>query len=296
VASLFTLYYWLWRLGSWLLGHLPRKLANYGAALTGRVLYVVLPHARRGAYANFSRVIGRRLDDPIMEWLVRRVFHNFAHYLMEVMRFPYVTQAELDERVVLHTDEHFQAARAQQKGIILVSVHFGQMELAAAQLARQYARLTLTAEVLPVKKIYDWLVVERGRHNIRMVPYQQAARTLITALRQNELVGLFLDLGIKYDHAGVPVQFFGRPTNFPAAPILLARHTGAPILPCYALVEADGRVHGYTLPPLCIDAAMDKDECVRLHTQQLASYLEQIVRQHPDQWYIFRRIWPDDLV
>ncbi len=291
---MFTLYYWLWRLGSWLLGHLPHKVANASAALAGLLLYTILSNARRNAYANFSKVINRPASDPITQQLVRRVFHNFAHYLMEVMRFPYVTQVELDERVRLHTENHFQAAHAQQKGIIMVSVHFGQMELAAAQLARRYARLTLTAEVLPAKKIYAWLVAERGRHNIRMVPYQQAARALVTALRQNELVGLFLDLGIQYDHLGVPVQFFGKTTPFPAAPVLLARHTGAPILPCYALIETDGRVHGYTLPPMRIDATMNKDDCVHLYTQQLATQLEHIIRQHPDQWYIFRRIWPDD--
>lgn len=291
---MFTLYYWLWRLGSWVLGHLPRRIAYRLADLASLALYIVLPDARRGAYANFSHVINRSANDPIVTWHVRRVFRNFTRYLLEVMRFPYVTPAELQERVVLHTEEHFQAAREPHKGVILVSVHFGQMELAAAQLARRYAPLTLTAEVLPAKKIYDWLVAERGRHNIRMVPYQQAARTLITALRHDEFVGLFLDLGIKYAHVGVPVQFFGRATNFPAAPILLARHTGAPILPCYALLEADGRVHGYALPPIVVDPTMNKDECLRIYAQQLASDLEQVVRQHPEQWYIFRRIWSDE--
>ncbi len=287
------LIYWLWRLGSICVGHLPLKLCHLIAHLAGSLGYLMLTQRRRNAYANYAQVMGRSLHDPEVKRVTRQAFRNFARYLIEVMRFPFVTQEELDRRVVLHETEEFRRALDEQKGVIFVSAHFGNMELAGVQLARKFARITLAAEVLRAKRLYEWLVDHRAKHNVRLIPYQQAARTLLTALRDNEFVGFFLDLGIRYDHRGVPIKFFGETAYFPAAPALLAHRTGSPIIQGYALVDQDGLIHGHAFPIIHVDKSMDKDDCVRHITEQLAANMEQFIAKYPEQWYIFRRIWPN---
>ncbi|MCA1553179.1 MAG: lysophospholipid acyltransferase family protein, partial [Chloroflexi bacterium] len=182
---------------------------------------------------------------------------------------------------------------SERKGVIFVSAHFGNMELAGVQLAKKFARITLAAEVLRAHQIYNWLVANRAKHNVRLVPYTQAARTVLKALRDNEFVGFFLDLGIGYDHRGVPVKFFGETAYFPAAPALLAHRTGAPIIQGYAVINRDGRVHGHAFPTIHVDQRMDRDAFVQHVTQQMASNMERFIGQHPEQWYIFRPIWPE---
>ena len=153
--------------------------------------------------------------------------------------------------------------------------------------------MTLAAEVLKARQLYDWLVANRARHNVRLVPYKQAARTIISALRDNEFVGFFLDLGIGYDHRGVPVRFFGKTAYFPAAPALLAHHTGAPIIQGFAVIGDDGLIHGHSFPAIRQDKSLSRDAFVQSVTQQFATNMEEFIGKHPEQWYIFRRIWPD---
>ncbi|MBI3734007.1 MAG: hypothetical protein HY259_11210, partial [Chloroflexi bacterium] len=227
--------YWLWRLGSFCAGHLPVGLCHGIADLAGTLAYWVLPRQQRHARHNFAQVMGKSADDAAVKRVTRQSFRNFTRYLFEVMRFPYVTPAELDQRVVLHQPEQFEQAVNQNKGVIFVSAHFGNMDLAGVQIARTIRRVTLAAEALKPQQIYDWLVANRARYNVRLIPYRQAAKGLMAALRANEFVGMFLDLGIRYDHRGVPVQFFGETAYFPAAAALLAHHTGAPIIQGYAV-------------------------------------------------------------
>ena len=285
--------FWLWRFGSWFVGHAPVRLTRAAAGRLGSAGYWLLGNSRRDAISNYAQVMGKHESDPAVSHVARNAFRNFAKYLLEVLRFPYLSDAELDQRVVLHEGDEFRQALARKKGVIFVSAHFGNMELAGVQLAKKYARMTLAAEVLKAKQVYEWLVENRAKHNVRLIPYQQAARSVISALRSNEFVGFFLDLGIKYDHKGVPVRFFGRTAYFPAAPALLSHRTGAPIIQGYAVVAPDGLIHGHAFPTIYPDTQLDRDNFVRYATQQMANNMEQFIGKNPEQWYIFRRIWPD---
>src|ERR1700737_801267 len=198
--------YWFWRLGSWCAGHVPLRLSRALARLVGRIGYSLLPGMRRHSTANYAQVMGKAQADPDVRRVTKLAFSNFALYLLDVMRFPYISDAELARRVVLHEHDEFRRALDEHKGVIFVSAHFGNMELAGVQLAKQFAPITLAAEVARARKLYDWLVANRAGHNVRLMPYKKAARSIIAALRDNEFVGFFLDLGIGYDHRGVPVR------------------------------------------------------------------------------------------
>src|SRR5438093_1476211 len=132
--------FWLWRLGSWCAGHLPRHAGRKLAMAVGSLAFLALLRPRRNAAANYAQVMGRQADDPEVRRVTRGAFQNFALYLLDVMRFPYITDAELSERVVLHENEEFVRALDNHKGIIFVSAHFGNMELAGVQLAKKFAR------------------------------------------------------------------------------------------------------------------------------------------------------------
>ena len=285
--------YWLWRLGSWCAGHAPLAVSRATARMVGQLGYWLLPSMRRHSMANYAQVLGKLETDAEVRRVTQLAFKNFAVYLLDVMRFPYISDAELAQRVVLHERDEFRRALDEHKGVIFVSAHFGNMELAGVQLAKQFAPITLAAEVLKARQLYDWLVANRARHNVRLVPYKQAARTIISALRANEFVGFFLDLGIGYDHRGVPVRFFGKTAYFPAAPALLAHHTGSPIIQCFAVIGDDGLIHGHSFPIIRQDKSLGRDAFVQSVTQQFATNMEEFIGKHPEQWYIFRRIWPE---
>jgi KDO2-lipid IV(A) lauroyltransferase len=286
------LIYYGWRAGSFLVGHLPLSVCYRFAGLLGSALYWLMPRARGGAAANYARVMGKPPDDPAVRAAVRRAMRNFCFYALEVMRFPYLTASELSRRVVLHDTAEFNAALARQRGVIFVSIHFGNMELAGVKLARQYAPLTLPAEVMRPPQLFEWLLKARKRYGVTLVPYKHAARAIVTALKRNEFLGMFVDLGTRYDHKSVPVRFFGATTYFPAAPALVAHRTGAPIVFGYAPIDDQGTVHGYPYPVIYPQPEMARDAFVQQTMQTIASYMEDAISRYPDQWYIFRPIWP----
>jgi KDO2-lipid IV(A) lauroyltransferase len=49
---------------------------------------------------------------------------------------------------------------------------------------------------------------------------------------------------------------------------------------------------GEILPPLDIQTSGDHESDVQRITQEIVRIQEELIRRYPDQWYMFRRMWP----
>jgi KDO2-lipid IV(A) lauroyltransferase len=92
---------------------------------------------------------------------------------------------------------------------------------------------------------------------------------------------------------GVAVDFFGRQTVFPSGPARLARISGAPVVFGWAARRPRGRYLVHISPPVLSDRALDPEEDARRITSRLVSEFAAAVRRYPEQWYVFRDMWPD---
>lgn len=86
------------------------------------------------------------------------------------------------------------------------------------------------------------------------------------------------------------VPFFGVPVAFPAGPAMLARVTGAPLVPNFFLaevVEGQRRVVHYLEPPIFVERTRDRDGDILRATTALVAVYERYVRKYATQWYHF---------
>jgi len=89
-----------------------------------------------------------------------------------------------------------------------------------------------------------------------------------------------------YNH-GQPVEFFGRETTFPAGPGVLAQRTGALIICGYCERIASGRFR-IVMEPAIDPARFDSVQAINA---AVAHTVERHIREHVDQWCIFRPMW-----
>jgi KDO2-lipid IV(A) lauroyltransferase len=285
--------YWLWRLGMFVSGAAPRRVSLAIAAAMGNSAYYLMPMRRAIAKDNFAHVLGKPPTDPEVRRVARLALRNYVCYLRDVMIYPSLTTAELEARVTLHTPEHFDQALAQGKGAIIVSAHFGNMDMPSAILSHRFTPIALVSETLRPQQLMDHLTRIRGERNVNMHPYDRAPRKIIEALKRNEMTAFLLDFGVThhFDIHTVPVTFFDTPTNFPSGPAQLSMLTGAPILVGHAHVAKDGQIHVHTNPPLYVARTGNKQEDMQQAMQEVARQMEIFIRAYPDQWYIFRPMW-----
>jgi KDO2-lipid IV(A) lauroyltransferase len=284
--------YWGWRIGARIAQRLPARPLYAFAVLLGEVGYLAWTAKRRIAKDNFAIVLGRPSTDREVARVARRSFRNFAKYVVEIMRFPLLSIADFERLVAVEGWEHLRGALAHGKGVIFVSIHFGNFELGGARIADEIP-LNVIADDLENQRLMDLLVGNRAHKNITLLSPDGAAKKVLGALRRNEMVGLMMDLGPRAQAFDVvEAEFFGTPTAFPAVAASLARVSGAPIVVAAVVRRHDNTFTGIALPPIFVERTKQATEDLQHATQAIAQGLEIFVRRWPDQWYIFRPMWP----
>jgi KDO2-lipid IV(A) lauroyltransferase len=287
--------YWAWRLGAALVQRLPTRLVYAGAVVGGELAYLGWAAKREIAKHNLSIVLGRAQSDPEVDRIARRSFRNFAKYLTEIMRFPSMSAHDLERLVAVDPRSfgHLRAAREHGKGLIFVSVHFGNFELGGARIAQEIP-LTVVADELENQRLMDFLVANREHKNVNILPPAGSAKRVLAALKRNEMVGFMMDLGPRaHELDNVPAEFFGQRTSFPTIAAALARVSGAPIVVAVTRREEDNSFRGVALPPIFVERTKQTADDLASATQAIVRALEGLVRPDPDQWYIFRPMWPE---
>jgi len=90
------------------------------------------------------------------------------------------------------------------------------------------------------------------------------------------------------------IDFFGAPAWFQAGPLRLARLAGAPIFPVFALRVGVRHYRIVLGTERAVARHASVEEMDRILTGIVAEF-EQLVRQHPEQWFQFAPYWPEDV-
>ncbi|MFQ5471975.1 MAG: lysophospholipid acyltransferase family protein [Dehalococcoidia bacterium] len=288
-----------WLPGPWayVLNHSAIRLIPYGLPMSlvspfAPLFYRLWATKRRKAKQNFALITGLERDDPEVDRLARASFEHFGRYIVEMVHVQAWTNDTVLDRMEIEGEEHFATAESHGRGIIFVSAHMGSAEVGAALVVMRGYKVTAVTEQLKPRFLMDWAVACRAALGVTLVPVSKAGVKLIRALRRNEMVAMIVDAGVDRG-GGVPVTFLGRETVFPVGPARLARLSGAPIVFAVAVRLPGGRFRVSVSPPIVPDRDADADADIRRMTQAIASDFEPFVRRYPEQWYVFRDIWPE---
>jgi len=281
--------YYAFRLAGLLIPLVPQRLGYAITSLVAWWLSVLPLPVNRVVRANLRQVLGPGANEEEVRRLARAALCNNVVNYYELFLLPSLSLEEIGQRVTVHGWDHMVQARAAQKGLIITTAHFGNFNL-AGQIASYYQiPVTAVAENLDPPQFFRYITSLRATHGIQFVPVGQSLRPIVRALRANEAVGLAADRDVS--GGGERLPFFGAPARIPVGHVKLSLRTGAPILPCFIVREADHRCQAYIEEPLFPTPSGDFYRDVRQGTQRIVALLERYIRAYPDQWLAFQPIW-----
>jgi len=243
---------------------------------------------------NMERALGHPLVGAERQKVVRAAFDSYARYWMESTRATGTSAGSLEARMSIEGLDHIDAALAAGKGGIVALPHLGSWDFGGAWIASIGYPLTVVAEEVKPKALFDWFVEMRADMGLEVVSLgPQAGPAVGRALRENRLVALLSDRDLVGN--GVEVDFFGERTRLPAGPATLALRTGAALLPSAIYLRPRGRNHAVICPPLAVERSGEglRADVARI-TQDLAHALEDLIRVAPEQWHMFQPNWIGD--
>ena len=262
----------------------PLPMAARLAQAYARMLDRGLPRLRRVADINLSFALPE-LDAAGRAQVVDGVFRSIGRVLLLFARFPSLNRANIGELIRCEGEEHVEEAFRRGRGVLFATAHMGNWELSA--FAHALFRTPMNVVVRPLDNPWIDRMVEQRRalSGNRPIFKKDFARTILKALAANEAVGILMDQNASTD-SGVFVDFFGVPACAGTGLAKLAAHSGAAVIPGFALwSERERRFVLRFYPPVAITGEAERD------TRTLHAQLEEVVRAYPDQWLWIHRRW-----
>ncbi|WP_417474496.1 LpxL/LpxP family Kdo(2)-lipid IV(A) lauroyl/palmitoleoyl acyltransferase [Luteimonas mephitis] len=265
-----------------LLARLPWSWQRALGRRLGALLCTLLGERRRIAQRNLELCFPK-LDAAARDELLREHFRSLAIGVFEFTRAWWGSVASLRRGLVVEGLEHIEAARADGRGVIVVSGHFTTLEVCGR----------LMCDHIPLAGMYrphaqpamEWAVRRgRARYAAAMFP-KQDVRGAVKHLKRGGLLWYAPDQDPSRGDS-VYVPFFGRPAHSLTSTHQLARMSGAAVVLFQHARRADG---GYTLKLWpAFDDFPSKDATV--DTARVMAGIETMARAAPAQYlWIHRR-------
>ena len=271
-----------------LLGILPAGPSQFVASRITQASYLLWPTKRRWSNRNFGHILGLPPDHPKVRRLALAAYAEYGRYLVELMRLPSRTAAELDQ---LAGDIDVEAVKRLREecpgGLILAAQHMGSNEAVAVSIAEHGLPISVVADDSSFPELFEHLRREREQWSVRLIKWRNL-RGIFEVLRKREMLALLVDWGYRPD--GIPVRLFGSWTTLPAGPATLAAKTRSWIVSVQINRRPDGKFHLSWSDPIKV-ASTDPAELQRA-TQAMADELTAIIGAAPHQWYNFKPLWP----
>ncbi len=260
----------------------------------GKVLYHLLPLRRRVILDNLRRVYGDTQDESGIVALAQAHYGHLWKLFGEFLRDRWLSQEQQRALIRIENLDAFVAAHEQGKGVLLLTGHFGNWEVATVAgiggFPEMRGRFHFVRRALK-PEWFDRLVTRRfQKAGFGVLPKRGSLDLMLDRLAQGDAIVFAFD-----QHAsppdGIAVDFFGTPAWTFKSLAIIALATGAPVVPATSWRDADGRhVLRFEAPIPIVDHA-STTEAIRLTTLAFNAALELLVLRRPEQWYWVHRRW-----
>ena len=281
--------YLLYKIGQFVVDRLPVQVSYRWASFVSDMQCVFSPRDRRAVRNNLRIILNTNAE---LTRETREVFRNFGGYLVDFFRLGKKLDRDfIDRYVKIENLAYINDALKSNKGAIFVSAHIGNWELGGMIISTFFP---VTAVALPHKErqVNNLFNAQRQAHGITVVAPSVAVRRCMEALKANQLIALIADRD--FGAHGVEMNFLGRRALIPKGPAIFSMKTGAPIIPCFFIRNADDTFSLFIEKPIfpakVSDGTIEEEALVDLIKQYLKK-VEEKIYQYPTQWLMFREFW-----
>ena len=253
--------------------------------------YLLVAKQRKVALDNLQIAFGDAKSKAEIQKIAKDSFTLMSKGAIELL-FLMDRPALLRKRVELVGKKYLDEALARDKGVILVSAHFGNFPLLMAKLSLEGYKVAGIMRQMRDTRVEKKFLAKRTKLGIKTIyflPRTTCVNSTIFSLRGNEIV--FIPMDQNFGTGGVFVDFFGRKAATATGPVVLAQRTKAALLPCFIVRQPDDSHRIIFEPQLELTEGKDAEETISINIQRLTNIIESYIRKYPAEWGWVHRRW-----
>ncbi|MBT4760350.1 MAG: lysophospholipid acyltransferase family protein [Bdellovibrionaceae bacterium] len=274
---------------SWLVHFSPKWFQSFLGDFIG-FLWFDLLRIRRKIVLDNIKIAFPDLSYKQRVALGRKSLSVSGRNIVNYSHLPFINKENFKEYVEIENIHHIQEALSKGKGVCLLTLHLGNGDLGGVGLSLSELPVHLISKEFKLKWLNDLWFGVRSRLGVGFIPPRNSSYAILKKLKANEVVIFVLDQFMG-PPIGVKTLFFGKETGTAMGLTVMAKRTGAPVIPVYCHERADGKQVVSCESEIEFEEKGEKSETLTYMTQKYTDKLESIIKLYPEQWMWVHRRW-----
>ena len=278
------------KLNCWLFRFLPFWVSRWYLAILGRLYYFINQPERRLIRRTITHIWGPKLKAPELKVMVSRAFQGiFDHYheklVVAYSRLPGLKRF-LRSRIRAVGEEILQEALAVGKGVLLVTGHFGAVELLPGFLGVQGYQVSMICR-FKTGHLRNSLLSRAAAANVNLID-AEGENTLLAAIRALKQGQILITECDEFDEWRVSqhreIRFLGSPLAYDRTLDILCKRSGSPVVTGFMKRNGSQK---YSLDFTAITNGRETGNSAI--GERCLKVLEEAIQAAPEQWYQWKK-------
>ncbi len=281
--------YYLYIIGRYIVLLLPRSIGYQLAKVISTIRFLIFKKDKDALYYNLYPVLK---DREKVRKISKEAVNNFAYYLVDFFRYNKFNQKFIDKYVEISGLENLDKALAKGKGVIALTAHLGNYELAGAVTALLGYPLSGVALPHKDKRVNEFFNRNRQRVGMKVIPTGIAVKGCFSALKKGGILAILGDKS--FSASSRNMEMFSNLAAIPRGASFFALKTGAEIIPSFLVRKNKFFYNLIFEKPIQFNKCNECPEKEIL--EQYTKILEKYIQNYPGQWYMFEKYWVENSV
>ncbi len=269
-----------------ILRKLPKSIRRAFFRFLAYCGYLFAKNTNKVIETNLNFVFNNSLSNDEIKSIQKYSYFNMVLWVQSLIENLDVTDEELKRTVKIENEEILLNLKKENKPIILISAHFGNMEMLSCYINKFVTPLHQVARESNFSEIDEFIVKAREASGSKIVFRDGALKKLVKAMMKKEAVSLIIDQNIN-SRDGEEVEFLGRRAYQSASSALLARKFDAYIVPLAIFNQEDYTYKIKIYEPIVPVKTDDEKNDIKIISQLEANAISAIIKEDKKQWF-----WP----
>lgn len=269
-----------------ILRKMPRFLRRAFFRFIATCGYLFAKGTNRIIETNLNFVFNNSLSRDEIKEIQKYSYFNMVLWVQSLIENLDVSDEELKKTVEIENEEILLNLKKENKPIILISAHYGNMEMLSCYMNKFVMPIHQVARESNFKEIDEFIVKAREASGSKIVFRDGALKKLVKAIMKKEAISLIIDQNINA-RDGEEVDFLGKKAYQSASSASLARKFDAVIVPLAIFNKDEYKYKIKIYEPIIPVKTDNEKEDVKLISQLEANAISAIIYEDKKQWF-----WP----
>lgn len=265
------------------------NLSRKSAYLLAVLFFYIIPIRKKTTIENLKFAFPEKSEKEIKK-IAFASYLNFSISLAENFVIKNYTAEKVKSLFEVEDKDILKSALKKDKGLILLSAHFGNWELGAISFAlntNEQFNIIVKSQRNPL--VNNWMNDLRTNWGNKVVPLGASVRNILLELKNKNIVALVADQRGPSD--GMRINFFGREAVVYPGPAQLSIKSNIPIIYVLALRKKDNSYKAIVKEISTENLPESNDDKVLEISKRHTQFLEEMIRKYPEQWLWMHKRW-----